>query len=142
VENRLVGIKSRGVYETPGGTSLYHAHEALESICLDKTTQHFKQTVAQKYADLVYDGMWYTQLREAMDAFVDSTQQTVTGEVKLKLYKGNVTNVSITSPYSLHDLAIASFGESDYDHADAGGFINLFGLQMKMRAKMLQKHGK
>lgn len=141
VENRLVGIKSRGVYETPGGAILYHAHETLETLCLDKETQHFKQTVAQKYADLVYNGMWYTPLREALDAFVNSTQAFVTGEVKLKLYKGNILNVSVQSPYSLQDLKIASFGESEYDHADAEGFITLFGLQMKMRARMLQENG-
>jgi argininosuccinate synthase len=135
VENRLVGMKSRGVYETPGGTILYAAHDALETICLDKETAHFKQGVAQKYADLVYNGQWYSMLRQAIDAFVDSTQQTVTGEVRLKLYKGNVTAVSLTSPYSLHDLAIASFGESEYDHADAAGFINLFGLPIKIAAK-------
>ena len=135
VENRLVGMKSRGVYETPGGTILYAAHDALETICLDKETAHFKQGVAQKYADLVYNGQWYSMLRQAIDAFVDSTQQTVTGDVRLKLYKGNVTAVSLTSPYSLHDLAIASFGESEYNHADAAGFINLFGLPIKIAAK-------
>ena len=131
----MVGMKSRGVYETPGGTILYAAHDALETICLDKETAHFKQGVAQKYADLVYNGQWYSMLRQAIDAFVDSTQQTVTGDVRLKLYKGNVTAVSLTSPYSLHDLAIASFGESEYNHADAAGFINLFGLPIKIAAK-------
>ncbi|MDR1013553.1 MAG: argininosuccinate synthase [Coriobacteriales bacterium] len=135
VENRLVGMKSRGVYETPGGTILYAAHDALETLCLDKETAHFKQTVAQRYADLVYNGQWYSPLREALDAFVDATQRTVTGEVRLKLYKGNVVPVSLTSPYSLHDLDMASFGESEYDHADATGFINLFGLPMKIAAQ-------
>ncbi|MDR2586733.1 MAG: argininosuccinate synthase [Coriobacteriales bacterium] len=134
VENRLVGMKSRGVYETPGGTILYVAHDALETLCLDKETAHFKQIVAQRYADLVYNGQWYSPLRVALDAFVESTQQTVTGEVKLKLYKGNVTPVSLTSPYSLHDADIASFGASDYDHTDATGFINLFGLPLKIAA--------
>jgi argininosuccinate synthase len=135
VENRLVGMKSRGVYETPGGTILYAAHDALETLCLDRETAHFKQTVAQSYANLVYNGQWYSPLREALDAFVDSTQQTVTGEVKLKLYKGNVITVGMTSPYSLYDIDMASFGESDYDHADATGFIRLFGLPMKIAAK-------
>lgn len=142
VENRLVGMKSRGVYETPGGAILYHAHETLETICLDKETSHFKQVAGQKYADLVYNGQWYTPLREALDAFVDSTQQTVSGTVKLKLYKGNIINAGVTSPYTLHDLEIASFGESDYDHADAGGFINLFGLPLKVKAQLDAKRGK
>lgn len=142
VENRLVGMKSRGVYETPGGSILYHAHEVLETICLDKETSHFKQIAAQKYADLVYNGQWYTPLREALDAFVDSTQSTVTGEVKLKLYKGNIINQGVTSPYTLHDMEIASFGASDYDHADAAGFINLFGLPLKVKAQLDAKRGK
>ena len=136
VENRLVGMKSRGVYETPGGTILYTAHDALENICLDKETAHFKQIVAQKYADLVYNGQWYSPLRVALDAFVNATQQTVTGEVRLKLYKGSVITTSLTSPFSLHDLSIASFGESEYNHADASGFINLFGLPMKIAGKV------
>lgn len=136
VENRLVGMKSRGVYETPGGAILYHAHEVLETICLDKETSHFKQVAAQKYADLVYNGQWYTPLRAALDAFVDETQSTVTGEVKLKLYKGNIMNAGVTSPYTLHDLEISSFGESDYNHADAAGFINLFGLPIKVKAQL------
>lgn len=136
LENRLVGMKSRGVYETPGGTILYHAHEVLETLCLDKETSHFKQTTAQKYADLVYNGQWYTPLREALDAFVDSTQERVTGSVKLKLYKGNIINAGTTSPYTLQDLAISSFGESEYDHSDAAGFINLFGLPIKVKAQL------
>ena len=135
VENRLVGMKSRGVYETPGGTILYHAHEVLETICLDKETQHYKYGLAQKYADIVYNGQWYTPLREAMDAFVDKTQETVTGDVKLKLYKGNITNAGVTSPYTLYSEDFASFGEDDvYDQTDAKGFINLFGLPIKVKA--------
>ncbi|NLG11027.1 MAG: argininosuccinate synthase [Coriobacteriaceae bacterium] len=135
VENRLVGMKSRGVYETPGGTILYHAHDALETICLDKETAHYKQNVALKYADLVYNGQWYTPLREALDAFVNATQRTVTGEVKLMLYKGNIINCGLTSPYSLYDVDMASFGESEYRHADAAGFINLFGLPVEIAAR-------
>ncbi|MCH5324796.1 MAG: argininosuccinate synthase [Eubacterium sp.] len=135
VENRLVGMKSRGVYETPGGTILYHAHEVLETICLDKETQHYKYGLAQKYADLVYNGQWYTPLREAMDAFVDKTQETVTGDVKLKLYKGNIINAGVTSPYTLYSEDFASFGEDDvYDQYDSKGFINLFGLPIKVKA--------
>ncbi len=140
VENRLVGMKSRGVYETPGGTILYHAHEVLESICLDKATQHYKQQVALKFADLVYDGQWYTPLREALSAFVDQTQETVTGEVKLKLYKGNLINAGVTSPYSLYSEEIATFGEDDvYDQTDSAGFINLFGLPIKVKALLNEK---
>ncbi|MDY4783953.1 argininosuccinate synthase [Pygmaiobacter massiliensis] len=137
VENRLVGMKSRGVYETPGGTILYHAHEVLETICLDKETMHVKASIAQKYADLVYNGQWFTPLREALDAFVENTQQTVTGEVKMKLYKGNIMNAGVKSPYTLYDEATASFGEDDgYNQADAEGFINLFGLPIKEYAKL------
>lgn len=140
VENRLVGMKSRGVYETPGGTILYHAHQALETLCLDKDTQHYKQSVAIKFAELVYNGLWYTPLRESLSAFVDETQKTVTGEVKLKLYKGNITNVSLTSPYSLYSEEFASFGEDDvYDHQDAEGFINLFGLPITVKALLDEK---
>ncbi len=143
VENRLVGIKSRGVYETPGGTILYHAHEVLETICLDKETSHFKQVVAQKLADLIYNGQWYTPLREAMDAFVDKTQETVSGEVKLKLYKGNIINAGVTSPYSLHNEEIASFATGNFfNHADAEGFINLFGLPLSVQAMLNEKLGK
>lgn len=142
VENRLVGMKSRGVYETPGGTILYHAHQALETLCLDKDTQHYKQSVAIKFAELVYNGLWYTPLREALSAFVDETQKTVTGEVKLKLYKGNITNVSLISPYSLYSEEFASFGEDDvYDHQDAEGFINLFGLPITVKALLDEKGG-
>ncbi|MDL2219042.1 argininosuccinate synthase [Ruminococcaceae bacterium OttesenSCG-928-O06] len=140
VENRLVGMKSHGVYETPGGTILYHAHEVLESLCLDKETAHFKQNVALKMADLVYNGQWYTPLREAIAAFVDETQKTVTGTVKLKLYKGNIINAGVTSPYSLYDEDVASFTTGDsYNHADAEGFINLFGLPIKVKALLDQK---
>ncbi len=143
VENRLVGMKSRGVYETPGGTILYFAHEVLESLCLDKETAHFKQHVALKFADLVYNGQWFTPLREALSAFVDSTQQTVTGDVKLKLYKGNITPAGVTSPYSLYDEEIATFSEDEvYDQKDSAGFINLFGLPIKVKALMEQKNKK
>ncbi|WP_296241614.1 argininosuccinate synthase [uncultured Faecalicoccus sp.] len=135
VENRLVGMKSRGVYETPGGTILYKAHEKLEEITLDKETQHYKQSLALKFADLVYNGQWYTPLRKAMSAFVTSTQETVTGDVVLKLYKGNILPVSVTSPYSLYSAGMATFDEDDcYDQSDSAGFIHLFGLPLKVRA--------
>lgn len=140
VENRLVGMKSRGVYETPGGAILYKAHEILETLCLDRETQHYKQQVALKFADLVYFGQWYTPLREALSAFVDSTQQTVTGQVKLKLYKGNMINAGVTSPYSLYDEEIATFSEDEvYNQKDAEGFINLFGLPIKVKAMLEEK---
>ncbi|MBZ4671751.1 MAG: argininosuccinate synthase [Oscillospiraceae bacterium] len=143
VENRLVGMKSRGVYETPGGTILYHAHEVLETICLDKMTSRFKQKVAIEFADLVYNGQWYTPLREALSAFVDKTQETVTGDVKLKLYKGNIINAGVTSPYTLYDEEVATFDEDNvYNQADATGFINLFGLPIKVKAKLDEKRGK
>ena len=136
VENRLVGMKARGVYETPGGTILYAAHSKLEEICLDRDTPHYKQNVANRFAELVYYGQWYTPLREALSAFVDSTQQTVTGEVKLKLYKGNIIDAGVTSPYSLYDEEMATFDEDEvYDQNDSAGFINLFGLPIKVRAK-------
>ena len=135
VENRLVGMKSHGVYETPGGTILYTAHRGLESICLDRETLHYKDVIAQRYAELVYYGLWFTPLREAMDAFVRKTQQTVTGTVRLKLYKGSCTVVGRKSPYSLYREDYATFGEEDvYDQADAQGFINLFGLPLKVKA--------
>ncbi len=134
VENRLVGMKSRGVYETPGGTILYHAHEVLETICLDRETARYKSHVAIKYADLVYNGQWYTPLREALAAFVDETQKNVTGKVRLKLYKGNIINAGVWSEYSLYSEELASFGESDYDQKEAEGFINLFGLPIKVKA--------
>lgn len=135
VENRLVGMKSRGVYETPGGTILYHAHNVLETLCLDKETQHYKQHIALKFADIVYNGQWFTPLREALSAFVDKTQETVTGSVKLKLYKGNIINAGTTSPHSLYSEEIATFGEDNvYDQNDSAGFINLFGLPIKVKA--------
>ena len=141
VENRLVGMKSRGVYETPAGTVLYAAHRELELLCLDRETMHYKDLVAQRYAELVYNGQWFHPLREALDAFVDSTQQTVTGEVKLKLYKGNVLPAGITSPFSLYDEELSTFNEDDvYNQADAGGFINCFGLPMEVIARMKQKN--
>ncbi len=137
VENRLVGMKSRGVYETPGGTILYTAHELLEMLCLDKETQHFKQHVAIRFAELVYNGQWFTPLREALSAFVDKTQENVTGEVKLKIYKGNIINAGIKSEHSLYSEEIATFGEEDvYNQHDAEGFINLFGLPVKVKAMM------
>lgn len=143
VENRLVGMKSRGVYETPGGTILYKAHELLESITLDKDTQHFKQHVAVKFGELIYNGLWFTPLREALSAFVDQTSVNVNGEVKLKLYKGNIASAGITSPDTLYSEQIASFGEDDsYDQNDSAGFINLFGLPIKVKAMMDMKKGK
>jgi len=142
VENRLVGMKSRGVYETPGGAILYHAHETLETITLDKETAHYKSLVAQKLAELVYNAQWFTPLTEAILAFVKSTQKTVTGDVTLKLYKGNIINAGVTSPYSLYDPEIATFDEDEvYDQSDAGGFINLYGLPTKVYAKMKAKNG-
>ena len=139
VENRLVGMKSRGVYETPGGTILYKAHDALETICLDKETQHYKQKMALTFADIVYNGQWFTPLREALSAFVDQTQKTVTGDVKLKLYKGNIILAGITSPYTLYDEQVATFSQDEvYNQKDAEGFINLYGLPIKVKA-MLDK---
>ena len=139
VENRLVGMKSRGVYETPGGTILYAAHKELEYLTLDRVTQHYKETMAVRYAELVYDGCWYTPLREAMAAFVDSTQETVTGTVRLKLYKGNCLPAGCKSPYSLYSEEFATFGEDEvYNQKDSEGFINLFGLPLKVRALMME----
>ena len=136
VENRLVGMKSRGVYETPGGTILYFAHAQLEMLCLDKATAHYKELVAQKFSEIVYDGQWYTPLREALSAFVTETQKTVTGDVKLKLYKGNIIPAGTTSPYSLYSEELATFGEDGiYDQKDSAGFINLFGLPVTVQAK-------
>ena len=135
VENRLVGMKSRGVYETPGGAIMYAAHKKLEEITLDKETTHYKALIAQKFGELVYNGQWYTPLRKALSAFVDETQKTVTGDVKLQLYKGNIIPASVTSPYTLHSEAMATFAEDDmYNQADSEGFINLFGLPLKVRA--------
>ena len=143
VENRLVGMKSRGVYETPGGTILYAAHEKLEEITIDRETMHLKQMLSGKFADYVYFGQWFTPAREALSAFVTKTQEHVTGDVKLKLYKGNITPASVTSPYSLYDEAIATFSEDHvYDQKDAGGFINLFGLPLKVQASVNEKTGK
>jgi len=134
VENRLVGMKCRGVYETPGGTILYRAHEYLESVCLDKMTMHEKQKLSITFAELVYNGQWFTPLREALSAFVDKTQETVTGKVRLKLYKGNIIKAGVWSDYSLYSEDIATFGASDYDQTDANGFINLYGLPIKVKA--------
>lgn len=137
VENRLVGMKSRGVYETPGGTVLYYAHDVLETITLDKATQRMKQKLAIDFADIVYNGQWYTPLREALSAFVDKTQETVTGDVKLKLYKGNIITAGVTSPYTLYDEEVATFDEDNvYNQADSAGFINLFGLPIKVKAML------
>ncbi|MDD6041052.1 MAG: argininosuccinate synthase [Clostridia bacterium] len=139
VENRLVGMKSRGVYETPGGTILYRAHQVLETICLDRDTQHYKELVGNRYAELVYFGQWFTPLREALAAFVTETQKTVTGDVTLKLYKGNIINAGVTSPFSLYSEEIATFGEDHvYDQKDSAGFINLFGLPIAARATLLK----
>lgn len=136
VENRLVGMKSRGVYETPGGTILYRAHQVLETITLDRDTQHYKELVASKFAELVYFGQWFTPLREALSAFVDKTQENVTGDVTLKLYKGNMITAGVVSPYSLYSEEIATFDEDHvYDQKDSAGFINLFGLPIKVAAK-------
>ena len=134
VENRLVGIKCRGVYETPGGTILYKAHSVLESICLDKMTLHEKQKLAITFGELVYNAQWFTPLREALSAFVDKTQEHVTGNVKLKLYKGNIINAGVWSPYTLYSEEIATFGASEYNQADAVGFITLYGLPVKVQA--------
>ncbi|MBP1759250.1 MAG: argininosuccinate synthase [Firmicutes bacterium] len=142
VENRLVGMKSRGVYETPGGTILYMAHQALERLTLDRLTLHYKEQIALKYAEIVYDGTWYTPLREALDAFVNVTQKNTTGTVRVKLYKGNCSLAGVKSPYSLYNEAFATFGEDGvYDQKDAGGFINLFGLPLKVRALMEKESG-
>ena len=141
VENRLVGMKSRGLYETPGGAILYHAHAVLETICVDKETQHYKALVAQKLGEIVYNAQWYSPLTEAILAFVKSTQKYVTGDVKLKLYKGNIINAGVTSPYSLYDPEIATLDEDEvYNQADAAGFINLYGLPTKVYAKMKAKN--
>ncbi len=137
VENRLVGMKCRGVYETPGGAILYHAHDKLEQICLDKLTQHYKQRMALEFADLVYNGLWFSPLRKALSAFVDETQQCVTGSVKLKLYKGNIIDAGMTSPYSLYDADIATFDEDEvYDQSDSQGFVNLYSLPTKIQATL------
>ncbi len=142
VENRLVGMKSRGIYETPGGTILWMAHRELERLTLDRITMHFKEMVAARYAELVYDGVWFSPLREALDAFVDVTQKTVTGKVRMKLYKGNCTPAGVTSPYSLYNQELATFSRDEiYSQKDAEGFINLFGLPLKVRALMEKSSG-
>ena len=142
VENRLVGMKCRGVYETPGGAILYKAHQVLETICIDKETAHYKSLVSQKLAELVYNAQWFTPLTEAILSFVKTTQKTVTGDVTLKLYKGNMINAGVTSPYSLYDPEIATFDEDEvYNQADSAGFINLYGLPTKGYAKMKAKNG-
>ena len=142
VENRLVGMKSRGIYETPGGTLLMEAHQLLESLTLDRDTASFKSHIAIKYAQLLYDGLWYTSLKQALDAFIDSTQETCTGQIKMKLYKGNCIPAGIKSPYSLYSEEIATFGEEDvYDQKDAEGFIHLFSLPLKTNARMRAKSG-
>ena len=142
-ENRLVGMKSRGVYENPGGAILFYAHRELEYLCLDRATYHYTEGVAIRFGELVYDGMWFCQLREALSAFVDSTQETVTGTVKLKLYKGNIMSAGAKSPYSLYNQEFVTFEEDHvYNQADAEGFINLFGLPLKVRALMQEKAGK
>ena len=143
LENRLVGMKSRGVYETPGGAILYRAHQVLETLCLDRDTQHYKELVANRFAELVYFGQWFSPLREALSAFVTETQKTVTGTVKLKLYKGNIIKAGTTSPFSLYDPEIATFDEDHvYNQYDANGFINLFGLPTKVRAMTMAKAAK
>ncbi|MCI9354384.1 MAG: argininosuccinate synthase [Firmicutes bacterium] len=140
-ENRVVGMKSRGVYETPGGTILYYAHRELEYLCTDKKTQAFNEVASNKFAELVYSGEWFTPLREALSAYFDSVNETVTGQVKLKLYKGNIMPAGSTSPYSLYNESMASFTTGElYNHKDADGFINLFGLPLKVRAMMMQSN--
>ncbi|MEG1614931.1 MAG: argininosuccinate synthase, partial [Oscillospiraceae bacterium] len=143
VENRLVGMKSRGVYETPGGAILYRAHAVLETLTLDRDTHHYKELIANRYAELVYFGQWFTPLRESLAAFVDKTQETVTGDVKLKLYKGNIINAGVTSPYSLYSEEFATFDADEvYDQNDSAGFINLFGLPIKVKALIEQGKNK
>jgi len=138
-ENRLVGMKSRGIYETPGGSIIMEAHRALETLCLDKETSRMKGQIAQKYADLVYNGQWYTPVRQALDAFIDNTQQTMTGWVKLKLFKGSISLAGVASPHSLYNDDLASFTTGSYNHQDAEGFINLFGLPMKVEKRFRKK---
>jgi len=142
VENRVVGMKSRGVYETPGGTILYYAHEQLDHLCLDRQTYHFRQQVSDRMAELIYDGLWFTRLMEGIMAFNDKIEETVTGWVQLKLYKGTIQGAGSSSPYSLYNESIASFTTGElYNHHDAGGFITLFGLPLKVRAMMEQHTG-
>ena len=141
VENRLVGMKCRGVYETPGGTVLYAAHKYLETVCLDKMTQHEKERLSVTFAELVYNGQWFTPLREALSAFVDKTQERVTGKVRLKLYKGNIIKAGVWSDWSLYSDELATFGASDYDQTDSEGFINLYGLPISVQAAVDKKNG-
>ena len=143
VENRLVGMKCRGVYETPGGSILYAAHSYLETVCLDKMTAHKKQELSITFAELVYNGQWFTPLREALSAFVDKTQENVTGKVRLKLYKGNIIKAGVWSDYSLYSEEIATFGEDNvYNQADSAGFINLFGLPIQVQAQVNARNKK
>ena len=143
VENRMVGMKSRGVYENPGAAILYRAHQVLETITLDRETMHYKELIGAKFAEILYFGQWWTPLRESLQAFVDKTQETVTGDVKLKLYKGNIINAGVCSPYSLYDEEVATFDEDDvYDQTDSRGFINLYSLSTKVYAKMKAKNNK
>ena len=143
VENRVVGMKSRGIYETPGGTILYEAHQQLEELVLDRATYEVKEEMGNKLSQILYEGKWFTPLREAVQAFIESTQAYVTGEVKFKLYKGNIIKAGTTSPYSLYSESLASFTTGElYDHHDADGFINLFGLPLKVRAMKMQEAGK
>ena len=142
VENRVVGMKSRGVYETPGGSILYYAHQELEHICLDRQTYAYKQQIALKMGELIYGGLWFTPLREALSAFVDSTQEAVSGTARLKLYKGSISSAGINSPNSLYNASIASFTTGElYNHADAKGFIKLYGLPVLVRSLMNQEKG-
>ncbi|MBN2559286.1 MAG: argininosuccinate synthase, partial [Clostridia bacterium] len=139
-ENRLVGMKSRGVYETPGGSILYYAHNELEYLCLDRETYHYKEILSKKFGDLIYNGQWFTPLREALSVFFDETQKNVTGTVRMKLYKGNIISAGTTSAYSLHDEELSTFGEDGiYNQSDAEGFINLFGLPLKVKALKEEK---
>ena len=140
VENRLIGMKDRGVYETPGGTILYFAHEQLEMLTVDKETLHLKQKLAVDYADMIYNGKWFSPLQEALTAFANEADKNTTGEVKLKLYKGNIIPAGTTSPFSLYDEELVSFGESDYDHSQAEGFINIWGLPTLVQAVLEQKN--
>lgn len=142
VANRIIGMKARSISEAPGATILYRAHELLESLCLDKDTTHYKNFISQKYADVVYTGHWFTPLREALSAFVDKTQEHVTGEVKLKLYKGNIIVAGLSSPYSLHSTAFASFDEEDilFDQSESAGFTNIYGLPIKIMALLEDKY--
>ena len=143
VENRLVGMKSRGVYENPGGAILYYAHRELEYLCLDRATSHMKEQLGVRYSELVYDGMWFSPLRAALDAFVQETQKTVTGTVKMKLYKGNIMSAGSESPYSLYHEGFVTFGEDEvYNQKDAEGFINLFGLPLTIQALLKEKNEK